>query len=307
MDHSLNQTVSLTCSHCRQNFDAVIWLIIDSSTHPELLERVRAGDLHNTPCPHCHHTGQVDAPLLLYRPSAETPLIFSPAQQTSQEEDQEQAQGLLRLLHERLGPAWQDSWLESLPALPRPLLPALLDGDPEAARQMAETATQSEDTSEKQLPPPEGVDPAQAQALANSLVAWIQQKTLADAEMYLNEHQGNLLTDAAQSAMTWLVQTNPRNPNIAEHQTRLARAREAGIEVMYAEIRRQRFLESMANLPPTIREIFNELTAGGAEINSPEDFERLLAERPDLQARLVAAGGQSGSVDIPPQFQTDWQ
>ncbi len=95
MVQSLAQEVQLTCPACSRRFDAKVWLLVDVAESPGLAERLRTGTLHDAPCPNCGHTGQVDAPLLLYRPDAEPCLLFSPAEQTSAEQDQEHAAGLL--------------------------------------------------------------------------------------------------------------------------------------------------------------------------------------------------------------------
>ena len=50
------------------------------------------------------------APLLVYRAEQEPPILFSPAQQTIAEKEQEQVAGLLGLLRERLGAERQDEW-----------------------------------------------------------------------------------------------------------------------------------------------------------------------------------------------------
>lgn len=152
MDHSYSRFVSLTCLRCGQTFTAEIWLIVDASARPDLVERIRAETLHALTCPHCGHAGQVDAPLLLYFSGSPLPLgeepgvriLFSPAQRTTAEQDKEQARDLLVRLKSSLGDAWQDEWLAGgLPGVPRPLLPLTLGDEPEAAmRQMAEQAQQ---------------------------------------------------------------------------------------------------------------------------------------------------------------------
>ncbi len=76
MTHSFAQQVSLSCPRCGRNFDAELWLIIDTAERPDLLERIRNGTLHDVTCPHCGHSGQVDAPLLILTPPpAPSPLL----------------------------------------------------------------------------------------------------------------------------------------------------------------------------------------------------------------------------------------
>ncbi|HFD39924.1 MAG TPA: hypothetical protein ENJ31_08805, partial [Anaerolineae bacterium] len=128
---SFAETVQAPCPQCGQAVDLEVWLIVDAAERPDLLARIRDGTLHDAPCPHCGHQTQVDAPLLLYRPEAEPPLLFSPAQQTTAEQDREQAAALVDRLRQSLGDAWRDEWLaEGLPGVPRPLLPLALSDDP---------------------------------------------------------------------------------------------------------------------------------------------------------------------------------
>jgi tetratricopeptide (TPR) repeat protein len=146
MPTSFQQTQQLTCPRCGQSFQAEIWLIVDAAERPDLLEKIQAGTLHQIPCPHCQFQGEVDAPLLLYNPPlplGEGPgvrALFSPAQGTTAEQDQEQARALLMRLRQSLGDAWQDDWLSrGLPAVPRPLLPlALREGLEAVWRKMQE-------------------------------------------------------------------------------------------------------------------------------------------------------------------------
>jgi hypothetical protein len=146
MTHSLIQETELACPECGQSFTAEIWLIVDTAEHPDLLEEIRQGKLHDLPCPQCGHSGQVDAPLLLYRPDANPPLLFSPAEGTTAEQDREQAAGLVGTLRERMGPRWRDEWVaRGLPGVPRHLLPTALSGDLESVvGQAAEQVQQAQ-------------------------------------------------------------------------------------------------------------------------------------------------------------------
>ena len=140
MPHSFAQNQDVTCPHCQRQFTHTLWLIVDSEERPDLLEQIQAGSLHTAICPHCHtELGQADAPLLLYRPSQQPALLFSPAQQTSPEEDGEHFQGLLGMLQEQTRANWTQDWLQAnVEAVPRQLLPLQLGGLPneEAMRQM---------------------------------------------------------------------------------------------------------------------------------------------------------------------------
>lgn len=147
MPHSLVQQSDLSCHNCGRSFTADIWLIVDTSDQPDLFDNILAGTLHDLPCPYCGHTEQADAPILLYRPGYMPPLIFSPAQGTTEEQDREQAEGLLGYLYDVLGNAWRDEWLEAMPAIPREYLPVALSDDPEAA--MCQMTLQAEQALER--------------------------------------------------------------------------------------------------------------------------------------------------------------
>lgn len=326
MNHSLSQTTSLTCPQCGQPFDAAIWLMVDASEHPDLLPRLQRGTLHDLPCPHCGHEGEVDAPVLLYRPGETPPLLFSPAQQTSQEEDQEQAAGLLRYLHDALGDTWQDGWLENLPVVPRPLLPAALSDDPEAAlqqvaaqveqelerlqqddpaayRELEAAAQQADGEADEQAMPP----------LLATIQQFIEAYTWMESYRFVQAHP-ELLADEALTMLETLVngaqQAGDDNARrvFAEHLALLRRCREVGVTEAFAEKmdvppEQLHMADQTAQMPPAVREVMAELAAMGATINTPEDLERLLASRPDLQAKLAAAL-QDGNIELPP-FQTE--
>ena len=123
MPNSFTTTAHLTCPECGQAFQAAVWLIVDSSERPDLLEEARAGTLHSLACPHCGQVNRVAAPLLLYRPElldgrlSDTPLIFVGGTDGDAETEQQAAQ-LLGMLADSLGERWRDGWLRDIPGLP---------------------------------------------------------------------------------------------------------------------------------------------------------------------------------------------
>jgi hypothetical protein len=127
-------------------------LIVAAAERPELVERIIDGTIHTIICPNGHAIA-VDAPLLLFRPEESPPLIFSPAERTTAEQDRENARSLVGMLRDSLAGEWRDERLNNFAPVPREVLPALLSGDeaalqaamagaipPEAAREMAEIA-----------------------------------------------------------------------------------------------------------------------------------------------------------------------
>ncbi len=223
MPHSLAQQANLSCPDCGRSFTAEIWLIVDVTERRDLLERIQAGTLHDLPCPRCRHLGQADAPLLLYRPGQTPSLLFSPAQQTTAQQDREEVQSLLDMLYAFLGRAWQDDWLENLPIIPRDMLPAFLSSDPEAAlSQMG----------------------AETSAAALPLLAAIQQFIEADGWLesyhFVQAYQ-ELLTEEAMELLTELVyvaqQAGDDNAQrtFAEYLVLLRRCREIGVVEAFGE------------------------------------------------------------------------
>uniref|UniRef100_A0A7C1FP75 CpXC domain-containing protein n=1 Tax=Caldilinea aerophila TaxID=133453 RepID=A0A7C1FP75_9CHLR len=156
--HSLSEVVDLTCGECGRALAFELWLIVDAGEHPDLLARARAGELHTVACPTCGPLGEIDAPLLIYLPdhdaaTGQPPLVFSPARQTSQEQDQQMAAGLLRKLAGRLGAAWRSEWLAQVVSVRRDLLPVALSDDPLTAlrEHLMQDSEDAED--DEELPP----------------------------------------------------------------------------------------------------------------------------------------------------------
>jgi len=160
--HTYADVINVTCPHCDEFFYAELWLIVDAVERPDLLARIRDGSIHRIVCPQCSHQGQVDAPLLIYRPDMPSPirrepgrgtLLFSPAQQTTNEEDREQVVDLLSCLKEALEDTWRDEWVEQMLIVPHPFLAGALSDDPKSAlRQMTEQAEQALEEMRQQDP-----------------------------------------------------------------------------------------------------------------------------------------------------------
>lgn len=89
MENSYANQMNLTCPMCGERSIGEIWMIVAIDERPDLLARIGTGTLHEHTCPHCHRTGLVDAPLLVYRTSEQPALIFSPARQTTPVQDQQ--------------------------------------------------------------------------------------------------------------------------------------------------------------------------------------------------------------------------
>jgi hypothetical protein len=144
-DYSHAEPANLACRACGAPVTAEVWVIVDAAARPDLLARLRAGGLHELTCPACGHAATINAPLLLVRPGAEPPLLFSPAAGDDPARDEEQAAGLLGLLRAHMGAAWRDEWLANgVVGVARAVLPALLGDDPATAARLAAAAAQAE-------------------------------------------------------------------------------------------------------------------------------------------------------------------
>ncbi len=125
-----------------------MWIIVDVDERPDLLARLQAGALHDFVCPGCGHAATLNAPLLIYRPGAEPPLLFSPAHGGDPAQQEEQATALLGLFREGVGDDWRDEWLaHGLTGVARAALPVVLGDDPTTAAALAAAHAADEEVS----------------------------------------------------------------------------------------------------------------------------------------------------------------
>ncbi|WP_165360821.1 CpXC domain-containing protein, partial [Candidatus Chloroploca sp. Khr17] len=340
MTISLAQTASLTCPVCGVAFDAEVWLIVAADERPDLVARIRAGTLHTVVCPN-GHASQIDAPLLLYRPDADPPILFSPAEQTTREQDQQQAAGLIGALREQLGNAWRDAWLvQGLPGVQRAMLPIALADDPEAALHAAQAQMQQaldelrerdpdafaqleaeaqqmmETTDAPDATPGDTGDIADIPAvppLVETLNAFISARSWMDSYRQVQAHP-ELLSDEALAFLDQAITAAQAQGNsnavaiYTEHRDLLRRCREIGTDAAFAEkmnvpVAQLQDQQAPGNLPPDVQAVLAELAREGP-ITSPEELERRLAARPDLRERLERAAGETaGAMHIPPEVQ----
>ena len=303
MSVSYAQRADFTCPECGAPFAADVWLIVDVGERPDLLERIHAGTLHDVTCPN-GHTRTVDAPLLLYRPGEDPPLLFSPARATTAEQDQTQAGVLVGFLRERLGSAWRDEWLQRTAAVPREALPTFLAEGPEAAMRQLASEAQAElerlrtEDPETYAKLEEKVKQAsEAAPLAQTLFAFVSADTWAESRRIVEAHP-ELLTDDADSLLEQLIES-ARAQNDAnavrifeEHRALLRRCRDAGIEQAFAERKKPQIAEE---IPPEMRPLAEALAALPKEhrnalaeidrnVHSPAELEAAVNARPALRA-----------------------
>jgi|GEM_PF-926107 len=111
MAYPYTQSVEVTCAQCGKQVKLDIWQIVDADDQPNLLEQILVCTIHEVSCPNCHNLlTDLDEPLLLLRRTAPLALLFSPAQNTSRQEDSEQLEHFVQLLRNDLGLGWRAEW-----------------------------------------------------------------------------------------------------------------------------------------------------------------------------------------------------
>lgn len=127
--HSYRSDPLLTCESCGESYRADIWLVVDVAERPDLEAKICDGTIQTGTCPQCGERQVVDMGLLVFRPNDNPALLFSPAQETTPEEDQDQARGLLNLLYQTMPDEWQDEWMINFGPIPRETVVEILKGD----------------------------------------------------------------------------------------------------------------------------------------------------------------------------------
>jgi hypothetical protein len=153
----------------------------------------------------------------------------------------------------------------------------------------------------------------EAAGLVETIRQFIETATWLESYRFVQNHS-ELLSEEAEALFGRLLEAAAASDDdnairvLNEHRGVLQRAREVGATAAFAEKMNAppEALEAAAaaeELPPAVRELLAELAASGAEINSEEELQRLLAGRPDLRARLDAAlADEPDGVEIPPSF-----
>ncbi len=250
MDASFAEQPTLDCPDCKNTISPDVWLIVDGVERPDLLDLAREGTLHALRCPHCESdVGSMDAPLLLLRRNADPALLFSPAQQTSVEQDREHAIGLVGAFAGGLGDEWRDGWVaDGLASAPRAALPAVLAGaDPEEAlRKMAEQAREALERLREEEPDTfRELEEAAQQVteqnpLLEALQAFTDARTWTDSRRVVQANP-DLLSDEVDELLGQIIEAAREQGNesavahFEEHRALLRRCREIGTAAAFAE------------------------------------------------------------------------
>lgn len=153
MVNSYSEKINLQCPSCKKNTAENIWMIVDISERPDLLEQLMLGTIHDLTCSLCGEPlDKVAAPLLIFCPNARPKLMFSPTPQTVDKEEAEQHfWWLVNRLRSKLGDNWRDEWVESgVMNVAREFLPDFLADGESAERRTKEIAQFFEQLTEEQ-------------------------------------------------------------------------------------------------------------------------------------------------------------
>jgi hypothetical protein len=119
------------CVACRVTFAPELYVIVDTGERPDLVDRIKQSILHCAICPHCGTVMSFGLPLLVYRPGAAVPVIYSPAAGATPAQIREQGGQLLESLRRQLGPAWDDRLTRGVYQVERDELVEVVDINPD--------------------------------------------------------------------------------------------------------------------------------------------------------------------------------
>jgi len=119
---------------------------------------------------------------------------------------------------------------------------------------------------------------ARLQQLAEMLIAWVQTPDWSASRAYLEQHQDELLTDAAEQALQLLIQANPNVRQLPQHLEILQACRAQGIAAAYAP--RESNQAEMAQLLQQLFESF-------MNISNSAEMEQFVAQTPAQQLDML--------------------
>jgi hypothetical protein len=122
MSNSLDELQHFTCPKCSRSFESRIWLIIDEAEYPQLLDKVKQGDIYSVNCPDCRHEVMLNTPLLVVQRDRDPRLIYAVAEGKSLKEDREHLRRLIAILRHNQQNEWLVEWEKQISVIPQELL-----------------------------------------------------------------------------------------------------------------------------------------------------------------------------------------
>ncbi len=284
MSRSYAQITQAPCPQCEQPVDLEIWLIVDLTERPDLAERVREGRIHTVTCPHCGNDAKVDAPLLIHDPNRQR-VLFSPAQRTTWEQDQQQAQELTDRLVKTL-PHPRPDYLTQPLSVSRQFLSAVLDADDVQAalrgmpgqtlRAMMEQTESAIEEMQRQM---------EDNLLMQAVQVMIEARSPVDVLAAVQAHPILLSDEADDKFRQFILTVRQRGQagmarHIEERYQTLRQIRELGVDPAQLTVADA----PVENIPPELQAIVGEI----GPVSSEAEFAEKMSQRPDLLERLEA-------------------
>jgi tetratricopeptide (TPR) repeat protein len=117
----------IRCAGCGESFNPELYVIVDTSERPDLVELIKKGTLHSAVCPHCNVILQFVMPLLVYRPGETVPVIYSPVPGASESQQEQYEDMIFHIFRERLGESWDDGLANHIYMVGRADLSSVVD------------------------------------------------------------------------------------------------------------------------------------------------------------------------------------
>ena len=128
---SLPQYPDATCMGCRSPYTPELYVMVDTEERPDLVQRIKDGTIHSAICPHCGVVMDFGMPLLVYRPGAVVPVMYSPVAIASPGQRHQHASMLLDALRRQLGPEWDERLTRGVYEVERDELAEVVDVNPD--------------------------------------------------------------------------------------------------------------------------------------------------------------------------------
>jgi hypothetical protein len=95
MTRSLATSPDVRCPRCHHPMRPTSWIVVDFAEHPELLDAALQGSLQVVVCPACGARSWLNTMLMLHAPDAWPPVLFSPADGSTDDQIRDQQERLL--------------------------------------------------------------------------------------------------------------------------------------------------------------------------------------------------------------------
>ena len=115
---SRKELADVTCPTCQQSFQAEVWLAIDRTERPDLVDLLMDGELNLSTCPHCGAEGGLNHPLLFHDGERREVLCAVPLTVKGQDAARELVGDLLQGLVAALPPEELQSYLAEVELVP---------------------------------------------------------------------------------------------------------------------------------------------------------------------------------------------